>query len=642
MGKAASTIGVSVTARTEQYVAGMKKAERATKRLGVATVKARSNLALMGSRLALIAGTAIVFGIVTTFAKATVAVEKFNQAMTNSLAIMGRVSQAMQRDMRRAALDLSKTTIFTGEQLGKAFFFLASAGLDAKRSIEALPAVARFAQAGMFDLSLATDLLTDAQTAFGLTVKDSTKNLENMVRVSDNLVGANKLAQATVQQFAQALANKAAASLRMNNVALEEGVAVLAAFAQNGKKGSEAGTALAIVIRDLTTKTIKNTEAFEKFKIEVFDTTTGALRLIGAIRDIEQALEGLTPRAKKTRLLELGFNDKSLQFIQTILGSSGEMERFLGILKEMGGITEEISNKQLTPFIKGWKQLTGALAVAAQPLQFVIDRFGDLMLLLGKGVEFATGAGARFIEGLAVLPMLARVLLGLAPIIGKAKDPMDEVADATERATEEVEKLAKSLRRLPMGERPAFRGGGTDSDSRTRRLIQLGVRTPSEIRQQGKNRLDRFFGAGGVEDPETYARAIEELNKDFEDATGVTAFTDSIMSTLDSLKTPAEQFKKTIGEIRKAVELGILTPDEASQARRRLLNQAAGDLGGVGGVKDSRELGLTSISTVGGAAGALALSKGAKVQDRELKELKMQTELLRQQNQLIAQGGMGP
>jgi len=90
----------------------------------------------------------------------------------------------------------------------------------------------------MFDMARATDLLTDAQSALGLTIRDDAiANMEEMVRVSDVLVRANTLANASVEQFSVALTTKSGAALRALNKDMEEGVAVLAAFADQGIKG---------------------------------------------------------------------------------------------------------------------------------------------------------------------------------------------------------------------------------------------------------------------------------------------------------------------------------------------------------------------------------------------------------------------
>ncbi|MFW6202558.1 MAG: phage tail tape measure protein, partial [Gemmatimonadota bacterium] len=97
----------------------------------------------------------------------------FDDAMTQSLAIMGDVSDAMRQDMAEAARAVARTTTTSATDAAESYFFLASAGLDASQSVAALPQVARFAQAGMFDMSRATDLATDAQSALGLASEDA-------------------------------------------------------------------------------------------------------------------------------------------------------------------------------------------------------------------------------------------------------------------------------------------------------------------------------------------------------------------------------------------------------------------------------------------------------------------------------------
>jgi TP901 family phage tail tape measure protein len=127
---------------------------------------------------------------------------------------MGDLTKTMEKDMSDAAREVAKVTTFSAEQAAESFFFLASAGLDAEASIAALPRVAQFAQAGMFDMSRATDLLTDAQSALGLTIRDdAVKNMENMIKVSDVLVRANTLSNATVEQFSTSLTTKAGPAL---------------------------------------------------------------------------------------------------------------------------------------------------------------------------------------------------------------------------------------------------------------------------------------------------------------------------------------------------------------------------------------------------------------------------------------------
>jgi len=274
----------------------------------------------------------------------------FDKAMVESLAIMGDVSADLRKEMADTAKQLSGESIFAARDLAQAYFYLASAGLDAEQSIGALPVVTKFAQAGMFDLSLATDLLTDAQSALGLTVDDTAQNMENMTRLSDVLVGANTLANASVQQFAEALTNRAAAALRSVNKEAEEGVAVLAAFADQGAKGREAGMQLAIVMTNLETAARMNKKEWKELDVAVYDSSGNMRNMADIVGDLEGLLEGMSDEQKSATLAQLGFNERAIKSLKTLMGMSEKIRQYEKDLRSMGGITEEVSEKQLKAF----------------------------------------------------------------------------------------------------------------------------------------------------------------------------------------------------------------------------------------------------------------------------------------------------
>lgn len=271
----------------------------------------------------------------------------FEDAMTNSLSIMGNVNEQMRSQMEGVAMDLSEKLPYSSEKAAEAYFFLASAGKTVEQSMALLPKVAEFATAGNFDLALATDLLTDAQSALGLSSKDVAKDQENMVRLSDVLVKANVLANASVEQFSTSLTNKAGAALKVLNKDVEEGVAVLAAYADQGVKGEKAGEQLAIVLRDLQKAALNNKDAFAAASIEVYDSAGNMNNMGDIIGDLENRLSGMSDEQKRAELTMLGFNDKSLMALITLLGTSDAIKRYETELRKAGGTTEEVSGKQM-------------------------------------------------------------------------------------------------------------------------------------------------------------------------------------------------------------------------------------------------------------------------------------------------------
>lgn len=376
-------------------------------------------------------------GIKNTVAGATLAVAgigaasvkafaDFDQAMTQSLAIMGDVSDTLRNDMSDAAREVAKTTTFSAEQAAESYYFLASAGLDAAASVQAMPKVAAFAQAGMFDMALATDLLTDAQSALGLTVDDTAANTENMVRVSDVLVKANTLANASVQQFSEALTNKAGAAMKSVGMDIEEGVAVLAAFADQGVKGVDAGTKFSIVLRDLQSKAIENADAFKRAGIEVFDAS-GELNNMGdIIANVEDRLGGMSDEQKKVELSTLGFTDKSVSALLALMGTSEAIKEYEQGLRDAGGTTEEVANKQLESLKAQFDLLKSAvidvgisIGEELEPVfKTLVEEISPVVGEIGDALVPAFREVIVFVQDIAKqLPALIQAFIPLLPVM---------------------------------------------------------------------------------------------------------------------------------------------------------------------------------------------------------------------------------
>jgi len=403
-GKFIGGIRVGVSMDTKKLAAGASKARSAFKSVADSSEKMDRRLKRATKSLKRFAATAMKMGkvVVTAFVAMSAAVvvklirslETLNRSMRRSLAIMGDVSTSMRVKMRDAAIETSRTVSASSSEMADSFYFLASAGLDAEQSLAALPKVAAFGAAGNFDMALATDLLTDAQSALGLSSKDAVKNVKEMARVSDVLVKANTLANASVQQFSEALTNKAGASMKAWGIEVEDGVAVLAAFADQGIKAADAGTAYDIVLRDLTTKAIKFSGKFKQAQIAVFDANDEIRHMPAIIADIEKSLAGMSDKTKKAFLLDLGFTDKSLNKILALIGTSGKMAQFAEGTRNAIGITKEVADKMLTPLEKSMANLSASfdkLATSMGPVLDAMSSMVDNVSEVVQGMEILTG-----------------------------------------------------------------------------------------------------------------------------------------------------------------------------------------------------------------------------------------------------------
>ncbi len=347
----------------------------------------------------------------------------FDSAMTQSIAIMGDVDSAMRTNMEETARDVAKTTTFSADEVAEAYFFMASAGMDAGESVEAMGDFANFAQAGMFDMAQATDILTDAASGLGMEMSDAAD-------LGDKLVKANTLANASVEEFGTALTTKAAAAMREFGVETDDGIAALATFADQGLKGQRAGTALNRMIRDLASSANSNAEAFEEMGIEVFDAEGNMRSIADITRDVEQATEGMSTEQREAALSTLGLSQQAGDALALLVGNSEALDEYTGELANAGGTAQEVADKQLESFsaqlsilrsnvadlaIQFGTDMLPALRMVADVLQSATQRFGE-MSPATRRVIIVVAALAAAIGPLLML--LGTMLITIAPAIG--------------------------------------------------------------------------------------------------------------------------------------------------------------------------------------------------------------------------------
>ena len=335
------------------------------------------------------AATAAVAGIAI---KSIQEFAKFDEQLNKSLAIMGDVSEAMRGEMSDAAREVAKSTTFSADQAAESFFFLASAGLDAEAAVAAMPQVAKFAQAGMFDMARATDLATDAQSALGLSSKDAEENLANLTRVTDVFVRANTLANTSVEQLATAFTTKAGTALKTVGKDVEEGAAALALFADQGVKGEIAGTQLTNTIFGLTDRALKAPGAFEKLGISVFDAEGNMRNFADIADDLGGAFQGMTEEQKLAELGALGFTKQARAGVLMLSGQGDKIREYESALRDAAGFTQDVAAKQLLTPTAQFALLGSAMSnVAIEIGSFLAPALGglagNLASLINHGLE---------------------------------------------------------------------------------------------------------------------------------------------------------------------------------------------------------------------------------------------------------------
>ena len=379
----------------------------------------------------------------------------FDREMAKSLAIQETTIDQQQR-MREEAMRVAGQSQFSTSEVAQAYRFLASAGLNAEQQLQSIGLMAEFAQAGQFDMALATDLLTDSQSALGLASKDSAQHFKNMQLVADSLTRAQTLANASTQQFSESLTNGAAVAASQAGMDIAETLSVLAIFADKGIKGAEAGTQFGIVLRDLQSKAISNAEAFKKANIEIFRDGS-FVGITEAVEQLSEKLADLDAESQKRTLLQLGFTDKSVKALQTLLGTTDQMQQFRTELQNVDGVTSQIAKQTLVELDETMNRLGESFdRVTNNTIKPAIDN------VLVPALDLISDVGTGWHQLLADMDLVAQPeSMDLSPTLKSimgydASEPVIEspVEQNADRAR------ADSIRRLGPAQLPGFTLGG--------------------------------------------------------------------------------------------------------------------------------------------------------------------------------------
>ena len=334
------------------------------------------------------AGTALTKTVTAPIAAMGVAATKvtadFDESMSKVRALSGATGSDFDM-LREKARDMGASTRYSAKEAADALSYMALAGWDTNQMMDGLDGVLNLAASSQMDLAEASDLVTDYLSAFGLSAADSS-------RMADELAYAQAHSNTTTSQLGEAFGNSAA-KMHTYGQSMETTVAMLEAFANQGTKGSEAGTQLAAVMRDITNNMEDGAIQIGDVSIAVKDQNGDFRNAIDIMADVEKAVGGMGS-AEKAAALQSVFTRNSFAAVSQILtegvGNVKEYEKSLGSVegtaKEMAEVMQDNLKGQLVKLKSAVQELGisfGDILVphirrAVQWIQDQVDKFNQL------------------------------------------------------------------------------------------------------------------------------------------------------------------------------------------------------------------------------------------------------------------------
>ena len=344
----------------------------------------------------------------------------FDKSMSQVAATMGITTDEIG-ELTEFAKHMGETTAFSAAQSADALNYMALAGYDAETSMKMLPTVLNLAAAGNMDLATASDMVTDAQSALGLSLDETSEMVDKMAKASSK-------SNTSVEQLGNAFLTVGGTAKNLKNGTTEAATA-LGILADNGIKGSEGGTALRNVILSLSAPTDKAAGSLQELGIQVFDAEGNMRGLDDIFRQFDDSMKSLSQK-EKTEALNNIFNKVDLKSVTALMANAnGEISNMGKALEDTGFDFEHVASKSMTEF--------GTATGGATDMAILIQ---EAMNELGDDVESVSEIIA---DDFNISIDDARSLVQTAAgEVGKSGDRFDELAGYIDNAAGSAQKMA--------------------------------------------------------------------------------------------------------------------------------------------------------------------------------------------------------
>lgn len=322
--------------------------------------------------------------------------------------------------LREFAMEQGAKTAFSATECAEALNYMALAGYNAQTQAEMLSPLLNLAAAGSMELATASDMVTDTQSALGLSLEQTNLMIDQMAK------GASTT-NTSVEQLGSAMLTVGGTAKDMKG-GTEEIIQVLGLLADNGIKGAEAGTHLRNMILSLSSPSSDAAAAaIDKLGISLYDSEGKMRDFEDVFLEMQNAMAGMTDEEKSNLISDI-FNKADLKAVNALLNTNAERwAEVEGALEACDGAAEQMANTQLDN-LSGDVTLLGS---AFDSLKIGISdeltpTLRDFVQLSTSGIESITeGISTGGIEG-----ALAGIDTFLSEAVAKVSQTLPPILEA--------------------------------------------------------------------------------------------------------------------------------------------------------------------------------------------------------------------
>ena len=297
----------------------------------------------------------------------------FDASMSNVYGLMSslNLSQAQMDALRDTAREMGATTKFSASEAADAMGYMALAGWDDAQVIAGIPGVLNLAAAANMDLAKASDIVTDTMTPFGMAA-------ERAGEAADVFAYAQANSNTTVEALGEAM-KYAAPTADAFGMSLQDTAAAMGVLANAGIKGSQGGTTLNAMLRDMKNNAKNGAIAIGKTKVALTNADGSYRSYAAIIRDIDKATSSMTASQRDAALGAI-FGDESLKgILATLKQGPDALDAMTEGMYACGGAAADMAATM-------GDNLKGDLAILESGAQDMAIALSDWLMPAARGV----------------------------------------------------------------------------------------------------------------------------------------------------------------------------------------------------------------------------------------------------------------
>ena len=218
-----------------------------------------------------------------------------SSATNEQMLMVASTARALGKDMSLPGVSAKDASLAMVE--------LAKAGLSVNDTLSASKGVLSLAKAGQLDTAAAAEFSANGLHAFNIVGKEASG-------IAGLLAAAANASSADVSDLAYSL-QMSSANAAAVKVPVQDLTAAIGEMANNGIKGSDAGTSLKTMFMSLIPTTDKAKASFKKLNLDFYDAKGNFVGLRDMIRQLEEGTEDLTDEQKALHIEQIFGSDAS-------------------------------------------------------------------------------------------------------------------------------------------------------------------------------------------------------------------------------------------------------------------------------------------------------------------------------------------